>query len=587
MSYLSNFFAEVRRRRVLRVAALYIVGAWVLLQVADLALESLGFPDQALGFFWVAIFSGFPLALFFGWRYDLTAQGIARTPPAHPGIRPDLSLKTPDYLILSAFVLVAGIAILGIVDELAKIETGTGTTPVQPLAQNTIAVLPLINLSGDPNQEYFSAGIHDSLITALSQISSLRVTSKTSATRIDKSYSMAQISSALGVAKIIDGTVTREGDKVRINVQLIDAAADEHLWAESYERDFTSMLSLQNEIARAIARAVQAKIRPEEEVRLLTGQTINPDTYDAYLRGMFQLHKETPEGYRRGIEIMSAAVENDPTSALTYAGLAYGHAKLGHNAFGVTGAAPRAKAAASRALELDDSLAEAHLAMGMYYLYYEWDWENTEKYLFKAIELNPSLTFAHYHLAWYYELIHDSEKALAYGEITRDLDPLSPFYTGWLADQYRNAGLYEKALAEAKATVEFTPGFPVGWFVLGMIYAETGEFDKAIAAHEHLRDDPLMSWILGATYAIAGQPDKALKIIEQYGEDRRAALARVIIYAALRDKEQVYTWMKITKEEKLAWYPWLITWFPQGKFMHDEPRWQEYAKELNLELPES
>ena len=135
--------------------------------------------------------------------------------------------------------------------------------------------------------------------------------------------------------------------------------------------------------------------------------------------------------------------------------------------------------------------------------------------------------------------------------------------------------------------MEFTPGFPVGWFVLGVIYAETGEFDKAIAAHEHLREDPLFSWVRGATYAMSGQADKALEIIEQLGEDRRAALPKAIIYTALRDKKQIYKWMEITKEERQAWYPWLITWFPQGKFMHEEPRWQEFAKELNLELPES
>ena len=537
-------------------------------------------------FFWIAAIAGFPLALVFGWRYDITSQGILRTPPADPDHAPDLSLKTADFVILGMFAIVAGYAAYGIYDELGRIESETAITRVQTAALNTIAVLPLQNLSGNDDQFYLSAGMHDALITSLSKISSLRVTSRTSANNIDRELSVTEIGNVLNVARILDGSVTREGDTVRINVQLIDAETDEHIWAESYDRDFSSLIAMQNEIARRVARAVQAKVTPEEQIRLSSGQSVNPDSYDAFLRGMFQLHKESPEGYQRGIEIMMAAVENDPTSALAYAGLAYGHSKLGHNAFGVEGAAPRARAAAMKALEFDDTLSQAHLAMGMYYLYYEWDWENTEKYLHRAIELNPSLTEAHYHLAWYYELFADTETALYHGEKTVELDPLSPFMTAWLGDQYRQARMYDKALAATQTATRFSPDFAIGWLVQGMIQSEIGQHDEALASHARLAQNPAWSWGRGISFANAGYSDQALAVITELGDEPRAALVKTLIYAALADREQTLYWMKETRDGRQAWYPWVVNWFPMTRFMYNDPQWQAYAEEINLEFPE-
>ncbi len=586
-----SFISELRRRRVFRATALYIVAAWAVLQVADLALAGLGIPQTAIRYIWIGAILGFPLALLFSWRYEITEQGIVRTAPADPGQAPDFSLRASDYVILTAFLAVAGLVTFQLIGEIREIEAvDTADTSVSEIDPNTIAVLPLENITGDPGQAYFVAGMHDALITSLSKITALRVTSRTSTMRVDKGLLMPKIGDLLGVAHLVEGSVTREGDKVRIIVQLINAATDEHLWAESYERTLTGMLSLQNEMARSIASAIKVRLTPDEEKRLAKDRTINPDTYEAYLKGMFQIHKETPRGYRRGIEILSGAVENDPTSALAYAGLAYGYAKLGHSPFPdsvdqLHDLYPKSRDAALKALELDDSLAEAHLSEAMFRLYYEWNWPAAERSFQRALELNPSLEFAHYHYAWMLELLHRKDEALVYGERTKELSPLSPFMSGWLAEQYRSSGLYERAIEEAQYTFDLYANYPVAWLVLGNTYAEMGRFDEAIAAHENLRDSYYWAWALGDSYAQAGFLENAQAILDTIEARPENAVPLVLMYLSMGNDEEAFRWLEAARKIRVPWYPWLVAWFPHTTAIKNDPRLQELARRLNLELP--
>ncbi len=286
MGKLSGFIAEARRRRVFRTAGLYVVGAWVLLQVADLALASLSLPDSLLRFFWVAALVGFPVALVFGWYYDVTVEGIRRTLPSDDDSEQNLQMRVPDYAIIGALAIVVAVFAAGLFDQARQAEELVG-----PYDPNGIAVLPFDNLSGDDDQEYFSAGIHDALITNLSKISALRVVSRTSTTRLDRSLAMPQIGRSLGVRNIIEGSVTREGGRVRVLIQLVDAATDVQVWAANYEREFTSMLTLQGEIAKSVARAVNVRLTDEEENRLTVSESVDPEIYDKYLRGMYLLNQ--------------------------------------------------------------------------------------------------------------------------------------------------------------------------------------------------------------------------------------------------------------------------------------------------------
>jgi TolB-like protein len=326
----------MRRRHVFRTAAIYIVAAWVLLEVIALAFQSFGIPDTALQYIWLAAIAGFPLALIFGWRYDITPEGIVRTPPVGVTDTTDLSLRKPDYIVLAALAVIAVIFVGSTINEIRQGPLrGAGPWFAVDRLVTAIAVLPLENLSGDTSQKFLSAGLHDALITTLSRITRFRVTSRYSSRRVNAKMSFPQIGRLLGVDKILSGSVLREGDEVRVNVTLVDAETEQALWTESFTREFDGLIS-----------KVKVQLTPDEERQLAPTDGPDSATYEAYLRGMFQLHKGSPRGYRRAIKIFTEAVENDPTSALAYAGLAIGYAQLGHSPFPAAGAYPRAKEAA-------------------------------------------------------------------------------------------------------------------------------------------------------------------------------------------------------------------------------------------------
>ncbi len=587
MRRLWQFVREMRRRRVFRTAAIYIVGVWVLLEVIALAFQSFGIPDTALQYIWFAAIAGFPLALIFGWRYDITPEGILRTPPAGVTDTADLSLRKPDYIILVALTVVAVIFVGSTINEIRQGPLrGAGPWYAANRLGMAIAVLPLENLSGDTRQEFLSAGLHDALITTLSRITQFRVTSRYSSRRVDRKMSFPQIGRLLGVDKILSGSVLREGDQVRVNVTLVDAETEQPLWTESFTREFDGLISMQNEVASAVAREVKVQLTPNEERQFALTDGPDSTTYEAYLRGMFQLHKGSRRGYRRAIEIFTKAVENDPTSALAYAGLAIGYSQLGHSPFPVAGAYPRAREAAQRALEYDSDLAEAHLAVGMYKIYYEWDFAGGEQSFLRALDLNPSLLDAHYHYAWLLELLLRDEEAIEYGEYTKELNPLSPFYSAWLADQYRDAGMYEEAIEEAKTTLELSPNYPIAWLALGQTYLDMGRVDEAIEAHENLRNDRFWGFVLAATLATANRDEDAAAVLKFVEEKDNNPFTLALIYGGLGDREESMKWLQAAKDKKIPWFPWLVTWFPQTKFLHDDPRMQQFAAELGIEFPD-
>jgi len=567
------------------MTAMYVVAGWVAIQVMSEALPALGIEDSAIRYVWIAVLAGFPLALVFSWKYDVTTEGIKRTAFSADASVEELSLGRTDYVLLSLLLLLAigGVANLTrlAVREQVAINTAPETREIYP---GSIAVLPLENLSPDPEQEYFTSGMYDTLINSLCKVSALRVTSRTSASRVDAGLSLPMIGRTLGVANLIEGSIYREGNRVRVVIHLVDAASDQHLWAETYERDFTDVIGLQADVARAVARAVQVRLTTQDENQLARTLDIRPATFESYLRAMFQFRKESRRGYRKGIEILEEALENDPTSALAYAGLAQGYSELGHSPFPVRGAYPKAKAAADKAIELDDTLAEAHLAVAMYKLYYEYNWDDAEQGFERALELNPSLADAWYHRAWQLELFGRDEQAIAAGEKTVELSPLSPFYLSWLAEQYRDAGYFEKAIDMAESVLGLHPEYPVAWLVLGNTYGDLARFEEAIDAHAHLGDSAFWSWARGYSYAQAGREDMAREIIAGIEHEPDNGLPLTLLYASVGDAEQAMYWLEQVSEIRVPWYPWMVGWFPQFRGLHDNPLVVAKAKELGVPL---
>jgi len=571
--WLADFVKEIRRRRVFRMVAWYIIAGWVLVQVASEALPALDLDERIIRYVWLAVLGGFPIAVIFSWRYDVTAQGIRRTAAGVEAGPDELRLVRTDYVLLLALAVLAVVGIYQLsqsaLEEVAVREVAPETRDINP---RSIAVLPLENLSPETTEQYFVTGMYDSLISNLGKINALQVTSRTSASRVNTSQGLTYIGRKLGVANVIEGAVFREGNRVRISVKLIDAASDQHIWSETYERPFDDVMAIQNSVARTVARIVQANLTSEDEDQLTRVLEIRPDTFEAYLRAMFQYQKETQEGYQAGIEILEEALASDPNSALAYAALGQGYSELVHSILPRMEALKRARAAVEKAVELDPTLAEAHLALGLKQMYGDWDLEAAKVSFNRALELNPSLSDAWYHWAWWLELMGDDEEAIAAGEKTIELSPLSSMYLSWLADQYRDAGDFEKAIELAQSVIALSPKYPVAWFVLGNTYLDQGRFDEAIAAHEHLAHMPYWAFALGQSYAWAGQPEKALEIADEYRDKPGGGIALTIIYAALGDVEQTLYWAQQSREKKLSWALGFFSFFTATRSLLDDPR---------------
>ncbi|MBK9166667.1 MAG: winged helix-turn-helix domain-containing protein [Bryobacterales bacterium] len=455
-----------------------------------------------------------------------------------------------------------------------------------PPAIASLAVLPFQNFSGDPDQQYFSDGMTDALITDLSRIHSLRVISRTSVMRYrDTEEPLPAIARELGVDAVLEGSVVRDGNRVRVTAQLVEAATDRHLWAESYEREMDSILALQNEIVRNVTREVRVRLEPREEARLASARPINPATYEAYLRGMFHLNKATAADSAKGLEYLKQAVALDPGNAMAHAGLALGYIQVAHSAEAWTDSLPRAKEAASTAIQLDPNLAEASASLGFVAGYWEWDWDEAFRHIERAIELSPSMPIAYYHRSWFNALFGRMPEAIADHERGRQLDPFNPLQTGWLAELYRWEGRYAEATAGAEGSIEIAPGFPVGYFVLGLIRQEQGRYDDALTFFRKAAEvSPAWRWVQGLAYGEAGRQVEARKLLaELNGQpvDSWTAFWRMAIHAALGEMDEAFRWLRY--EPHHAWLPWVrvLPW-PGLTALRQDPRFPAELRRMNL-----
>ncbi|MDH3650837.1 MAG: adenylate/guanylate cyclase domain-containing protein, partial [Saprospiraceae bacterium] len=350
----------------------------------------------------------------------------------------------------------------------------------------SIAVLPLDNISDDPEHEYFTAGMHDALTGALGGISALRVISRTSTLKYEPgSMSIGEMAEALGVHTLIEGSVFGYGDSVRIQLQLIEVFPEEnHLWAREYHQAVGNTLKIQSEMVQDIAREIHVQLTPEEENRLADTRTVNPDTYKAYLRGMYFLNKSTPEDHFKGLDFLKQAIENDPADPLAYTGLAMGYVMLGHGPDPDYPMWQRGRAAALRAITLDSTLAEAHAALAVIKLYFEGDWTGAKEAFVRANQINPNLAQNRFHYAWYWALMGNMTRAFEEHQLAKELDPLTPVFTADLGSLHYWIGRYDEAIVEVEQALEIDPEFGHSWWVLGNIYAQQGLYDQAIEAHQ-------------------------------------------------------------------------------------------------------
>jgi serine/threonine-protein kinase len=461
----------------------------------------------------------------------------------------------------------------------------------------SVAVLPLENLSGDAQQDYLAAGMHEALIIDLGKLSGLsRVSARPSVLRyVNTDKTPRQIGQELGVDAVISGSVMRSGDRVRVTAHLIHAATEEQLWSDGYEREVRDVLALQNEIVADIARKVQLQLSPVERAGLARARRVNPEAYEAYLKGKFQLYKFTPDGFEKGLALFNQAIALDSAEPLAYAGLAelYGLMELFRPVPGPEGVR-RAKAAALKALELDETLAQAHVALADITGSNEWNYAAAERSYRRALELNPNLADAHIHYALGYVAIFGKEKE-AVEEMKRgvELDPVSPLSTAWLGGLYWELGRFDEAISEAEKALELQADFPVALFVLGLAHLDKGEYAKAIGAHERalaLYPNQNFSWTLARTYALAGRTADARKIMRRIesGSPPGDVLHPWFIasaYAALGENEKAIDWLEKAYDARILFLQNLGRERAAGATftsLHGNPRFQSLLRKLNL-----
>jgi TolB-like protein/predicted Ser/Thr protein kinase len=421
----------------------------------------------------------------------------------------------------------------------------------QPAQIRSIAVLPLGDLSGNPREDYFADGVTEALITELAQIDGLRVISRTSVMVYKGARKpLPQIARELQVDAVVDGSVQRSGDKVRINAQLIEASTDRHLWAKSYERDLRDILTVQSAVAKAIADEVQIKLTPQEQARLAKPRQVNPEALEAYLAGRFYWNKRTAEGLEKSIAYFTRAITKDPNYALAYAGLADSYHVLPElSGVPVEEAFPKARSAALKALEIDDSLGEAHSALANVKEDYDWDWKGAEEEYKRAIELSPGHVLAH---ASYSNLLFELGRlpeALSEARVAQQLDPLSAIANDNLSGVLYYAGQYDQAVEQCRKTLDIDPMSPQAHRHLGQVYVQKQFYGEAVSelkkAVELSRGSTEALAELGYVFAVSGKKDDARRALLELKSATDASPYRLaIVYAGLAEKEKALEALK-------------------------------------------
>ena len=489
MSRLSAFLRELRRRRVFRTSGLYIVGAWITLQIADLAFNAWGISGQALRYVFVGAVVGFPLAILFGWLYDLTPQGIVRNERAEADRSDDLRLRTSDFVIIASLIVVAGSGIYSLSQRIP--ESGSivesSLTHAGDIPPQSVAVLPFADMSAaDENAAFLAHGIHSDLLTLLSKVHNIKIISKTSVERYRASEkSVPQIGQELRVATVMEGDVQRAGDQVRVHVQLIEASTDEPLWAESFDRELTAanVFDIQREIAESVVRALKVALTQEEQDQLVTLPTESLDAYTAYSFGRERLSRRIVSELEEAVRYFATAISLDPNYALAYVGQNEACLLLAtYRGIPDTDQCASVELLLDKALQLDPDLGQAHTARG-WYLWNNGDPDGAERFFQRAIELSPNHPTAY---QWYGSMLSwdrgRPEEALEMHLKALELDPLSLIVLNNVGVDYADLGDFEKALQYFRRTLEIEPNFAQGYESIGGLYnAALGLPEEAFA----------------------------------------------------------------------------------------------------------
>jgi TolB-like protein/DNA-binding winged helix-turn-helix (wHTH) protein/Tfp pilus assembly protein PilF len=460
----------------------------------------------------------------------------------------------------------------------------------------SLAVLPLDNLTSDPAKEYFADGMTEDLITQLSKLGDLKVISHTSVVQYKGSRkSLPQIARELGVDAVVEGAVQLDKDRVRITAQLVDGSTDQHLWAETYDRELKNVLLLQSDVARDIAKQIDLELTPQAQQHLArAARPVNPEAYQAYLLGRYYWNKRTADGLQKSGEYFQQAIQKDPNFALAYSGLSDYFAFLtligGPEILPPRMAMTKAKEAAAKGLQLDDSLAETHGSMGHVLHNYDWDFAGAEREFKRAIELNPNYATVHHWYSHYLMQVGRTEESLREAKLAQELDPLSPFVNNGLARQYYLARRYDESIAQCRVGLQIDPTYLPARIQLALAYEQKGQVGEAITELEKARSMAssllVVHALLAHAYAIAGRKSEAqseLNVLTTAASHNQYVPASylAIIWLALGDKDKAFTYLDRSYQDRSEQMLYLAV-EPLVDPLRGDPRFDSLLKRVGL-----
>jgi TolB-like protein/Tfp pilus assembly protein PilF len=592
-----SFFAELKRRNVYKVAVAYGIVGWLVVQVGTSVLPTFHTPDWVAQTLIVIVLLGFPVALVIAWAFEMTPEGMKRTENISPDEPlPQWSKRKFAAVFATLALIAAGVLVFRMVgiprwrDWAGRTEGDDGhrSAVSLPIPDKSIAVLPFDNLSDDKTNAYFCEGVQDEILAHLAKVADLKVISRTSTQHFKSSPdNLPQIARQLGVAHILEGSVQKSNDQARVTVQLINAATDAHLWAETYDRKLTDIFAVESEIAKTIAETLQAKLSGAEKNAIAKAPTENPEAYEFYLKGRFFWNKRSVIDLRKAIEYFNQAVAKDPNYALAYTGLADAYLLLPtYGGASTQEAVSPARIALKKALELDDSLAEAHASSGLLDLTEARPGPAVTE-LERAIELKPNYATAHHWLMFSHLTVGHFEAAIVEGKRALELDPLSLIINADFSWAYFCERRFDDAERQARKTLEIDPNFFRVHYYLGEVLQFKGRLTEAIPEYQKafdLNGDPYSLGMLGQAYARNGQKDDAQKVLDQLNERAKsryvAPYATALVYLALGQKEQALDELESAYQHGETNYLFRLKVDPMLDDLHGNPRYDSLVEKI-------
>jgi serine/threonine-protein kinase len=590
-----NFFSELKRRNVYKVAVAYAVVAWLLIQIATQVFPFFEIPNWAVRLVVLVLILGFPVALIFSWAYEITPEGIK----LESEIEPNKSLTRKTGRKIAAFTaVVAAIAAGMFVFQFVRTRSTTmESAAASAIPNKSIAVLPFDNLSRDPDNAYFCEGVQDEILTRLAKVADLKVISRTSTQRFKSAPAdLRQIAQQLGVANILEGSVQKANDQVRVNVQLINALTDAHLWADTYDRKLTDIFAIESEIAKNVAENLKARLNGRAEEVLAARPTENPEAHELYLKGRYFWNRRSTASLRKAGDYFQKAIDLDPKYALAYAGLADVHSLVPiYAGTAPQDDVPKALAAARKAVELDDRLAESHTSLGNAFVS-SVQLKAAEAEFRRALELNPNYATAH---QWLAECLFGQgrfSESLAENERAHELDPLSLIINASYASSLGGAGRYEQAVKQAHKTLDLDPDLVPGHEILGQIYEDEGKLNEAIIEYSkanELGPTPSNFAMLAHAYAKTGRMGETRKILDKLtdlsAQQYVGAYPLAIVHLALGEKDEALRLLEQSFMERDILLQGLYGSIKIDKRLdpirHD-PRFQRLVERFDAGIPE-